>query len=392
MTVHDMIPPGSTIGILGGGQLGRMAAIAARRLGYRVHVLAPDAASPAAQVADVCIEAEYEDPDAMRRLAQNVDVLTYEFENLCADAVAVAEQHVPVRPSGRVLRVAQHRRVEKETLQNAGLPVTPFLPVHSADELHSALQHLGPAAVLKTARSGYDGKGQVRIRDIAEHRQAWDSLKTDEAICEAWIPFEREVSVVVGRGLRGDMTTYGPIENTHANHILDTSVLPANLPADLLVEAVAIARRVAETLDLVGVICVEYFVTREGRLLINEIAPRPHNSGHLTIEACPTSQFEQQIRAICGLPLGDARPSRPAAMANLLGDLWSAGEPDWAALLRVPGVNLHLYGKDTPRPGRKMGHITAVADDPATALRLVRFARESLTGTAAKTPREFVAA
>lgn len=386
MTTTATIPPGGTIGILGGGQLGRMAAIAARRLGYRVHVVAPQADLPAAQVADICHVAAYDDLAATRGMARQVDVVTYEFENLCADAVAAAEAIVPVRPGSRVLRVAQHRRLEKETLRAAGLPVTPFAPVHSADELHEALRQLGTPAVLKTARSGYDGKGQVRIEGLADCAAAWEQLRTDEAVCEAWIPFEREVSVIVARGLHGDTATYGPIENTHANHILDTSVIPAGIPANLVEEAITIACRVAETLDLVGAICVEYFVTREGCLLINEIAPRPHNSGHLTIEACPTSQFEQQVRAICGLPLGETRPLRPAAMANLLGDVWTPGEPDWPALLATPGVSLHLYGKDTPRAGRKMGHVTALADDAATALDTVRRARAALQSGACDAP------
>jgi 5-(carboxyamino)imidazole ribonucleotide synthase len=373
------ILPGSTVGVLGSGQLGRMFAIAARRMGYRVHTLSPEADTPTGQVADREIQASYDDLDAVRDLARGVDVVTFEFENVASAAAEAAAELAPVRPAGAVLHTTQHRLREKTFLRSSGFPVTPFVAVRSVPDLRIALEVLGLPAVLKTAGWGYDGKGQVKISSMDESAEAWQALGTEEAVLEAWIDFEREVSVVAARGLDGSFAHFGVIENRHRNHILDVSVAPAAVAPELAGRAVEIARGILEKLEVVGVLCVELFVTRGGELLVNELAPRPHNSGHLTFDACVTSQFEQQLRAICGLPLGSTGLLRPAAMANLLGDLWEKGEPDWAAACRFPEVKLHLYGKATARPGRKMGHLTALAADPGEALRQVVAAREALT-------------
>jgi 5-(carboxyamino)imidazole ribonucleotide synthase len=377
-----IILPGATIGVLGGGQLGRMFAIAARRLGYRVHTLAPEDDTPTGQVADLAVNASYDDLDAVRAFARRVDVVTFEFENVSAGATAAAEAHALVRPSGRSLFVTQHRLREKTFLAECGLPVTPFAPVRSEAELDAAVRKIGCPAVLKTAAFGYDGKGQVIVAGPDDAAAAWGSLGREDAVLEAFIDLDREVSVVGARGVDGTCVLFCPIDNTHRHHILDVSLAPADLPPNIATEAVAATRAVLAALDFVGVLCVEFFLARNGRLLINELAPRPHNSGHLTVDACRTSQFEQQLRAICGLPLGSPELLQPAAMANLLGDLWEQGEPDWAAALAIPDVKLHLYGKTTPRRGRKMGHLTAMAASIAEAHALVLRARESLTRAA----------
>src|SRR5688572_16655036 len=377
--MSPVIAPGSTIGVLGGGQLGRMFAIAARRLGYRVHTLAPEDDTPTGQIADVEINAPYDDLDAVRAFAKGVDVVTFEFENVSAAATAAAEEVAIVRPNGHALFVTQHRIREKSFLADRGLPVTPFAPVRSEDDLRAGLAQVGCPAVLKTASFGYDGKGQVPVRTAADALAAWQTLGRQEAILEAFIELDREISVVAVRGVDGDRSHFAPIENVHRRHILDVSVAPANLAPEMTRDAAAVTQSVLEALDYVGVLCVEFFIARDGRLLINEVAPRPHNSGHLTFDACRTSQFEQQLRAICGLPLGSPELLQPAAMANLLGDLWSDGEPNWAAALALTDVKLHLYGKTTPRPGRKMGHFTALAASPAEATERVLVARQRLT-------------
>ncbi|HEX3656009.1 MAG TPA: 5-(carboxyamino)imidazole ribonucleotide synthase [Pirellulales bacterium] len=381
--MSGLILPGATVGVLGSGQLGRMFAIAARRMGYRVHTLSPEDDTPTGQVADVEISAAYEDLDAVRGFAQGVDVITFEFENIPADTAELCVRYAPVRPSGSVLHTTQHRLREKTFLRSHGFPVTPFVPVGSQAELEAALAQLGYPAVLKTAGWGYDGKGQTKISSPEQAPGAWAKLSTGETVLEAWVPFEQEVSVVAARALDGTMADYGVIANRHQNHILDLSLAPAEVSSSVQREAVTIAHAVLEALDVVGVLCVEFFLTGDGRLLVNELAPRPHNSGHLTFDACLTSQFEQQLRAICGLPLGSTELLRPAAMANLLGDVWQNGEPDWAAACRFPGVKLHLYGKAQPRPGRKMGHLTALAEDRGQAERQVLAAREALQRTVA---------
>lgn len=379
----DVLYPPAVIGVFGSGQLGRMLALAARAMGYRIHTFSPEENSPTGQVADREVCARYADLDAVRDFVRQVDVVTFEFENVAAAVAQVAaEEGVPVRPGGHVLHTTQQRLREKSFLAGAGLPVTPFAAVQSLEELAAGLALVGTPAVLKTAAFGYDGKGQARIDAAAQAGAAWASIDRQEAILEGFVDFEREVSVVAARGLDGSFAHWGVIENVHHNHILDLSTAPAAVDPRTAQEAIDLARAVLEQLDVVGVLCVEMFVDRRGRLLINELAPRPHNSGHLTIEAAATSQFEQQARAICGLPLGSTELLRPAAMANLLGDLWEAGAPDWAAALAVPGVKLHLYGKQTPRIGRKMGHLTALAGTIEAARANVLRARAALTGRA----------
>jgi 5-(carboxyamino)imidazole ribonucleotide synthase len=372
------IQPGSTIGVLGGGQLGRMFAMAARRLGYRVHTFAPEHDTPTGQISDVEIQAPYDDLDRIREFARGVDVVTFEFENVSAAAAAVAEEHALVRPSGRSLHIAQHRIREKQFLAARGLPVTPFAPVATAADLAEASRSVGRPAVLKTASFGYDGKGQVRIDRDDDPVVAWDQLGRHEAVLEAFIDLDREISVIGARGVDGAWSHFGPFDNVHRRHILDVSVAPSDLPSPLSAEAVDATRAVMEALDYIGILCVEFFVSREGQLLINELAPRPHNSGHLTFDACRTSQFEQQLRAICGLPLGSPELLQPAAMANLLGDLWAVGEPDWPAALTDRDVKLHLYGKSQARAGRKMGHLTVLAASAAAARTRAIAARDRL--------------
>lgn len=427
--------PGRTIGIVGGGQLGRMLAMAARRMGYRVHVLEPTAEPPAGALADVVTRAPYDDVDAVRRFARDVDVVTLEFENVSSAALEAAADLAPVRPGPRTLHVTQDRGREKHFLRELGLPHVAYEPVaRVADEtaadaaLQSALRRVGPRAVVKTAGFGYDGKGQVLLRDAADVAAAHALVMQQDVVVERFVDLAAEISVVVARGTDGDVVTYPYFVNRHERHILDVTVSPWRVAADgsvawagagarfetgsggepggsagaarqprtatvdgpgtadpvplpapeLRAPAAELARAVADGLDLVGVACVEFFVTSGGELLVNEIAPRPHNSGHLTIEASVTSQFEQQLRAVCGLPLGATAMVRPAAMANLLGDLWQDGEPDWRAATSVPGVALHLYGKRDARPGRKMGHVTATAGDPDDAARKVLAARAAL--------------
>ena len=371
--------PGASLGVLGSGQLGRMFAIAARRMGYRVHTFSPDSDTPTGQVADKEYQNSYDDLDAVREFARGVSVVTFEFENVPAEAVEAAEALAPVRPSGSVLYTTQNRLREKNFLARNGFPVAPFRHVTSREELTAALEEVGRPAVLKTAGFGYDGKGQTRVASDEDASRAVEALKGQEGVVEAFVDFEREVSVVAARTVSGEFAHYGVIENAHTRHILDLSVAPARVREETAREAVEIARAVLETLDVVGVMCVEFFLTREGRLLVNELAPRPHNSGHLTFDACVTSQFEQQLRAVCCLPLGSTELMRPAAMANLLGDLWREGEPDWREALKLTDVKLHLYGKTEPRAGRKMGHLTALASTPEAAARKALAARAALT-------------
>lgn len=374
----DRVLPGGTIGVLGSGQLGRMFALAARRMGYRVHTYSPDTNSPTGQVADVEVTGSYDDLAAIRRFASAVDVVTMEFENVSAEAAAAAAEVAVVRPSGAALHTTQQRAREKAFLQAQGFPVAPCVRVTSADELRAALSVVGVPAIVKTAAFGYDGKGQQRVHDARDVAAVWARLGGGEAIVEQVIDFACEVSVVAARGADGAMADYGAVENVHRHHILHLTLAPARVSATVAAEASALARRVMNALDYVGVLCVEFFVTRDGRLLVNEIAPRPHNSGHYTIEACATSQFEQQVRAVCGLPLGSTTQHRPAAMINLLGDVWAGGDPQWAAALAVPGVALHLYGKAEPRTGRKMGHLTVVADTLDEAVARVTQAYDAL--------------
>jgi 5-(carboxyamino)imidazole ribonucleotide synthase len=352
-------------------------------LGYRVHVLSPDSDTPTGQVADVEINAAYDDLDAIAQFAQGVSVVTFEFENVPAATTAACEKFAPVRPGGNVLHVTQHRLREKTFLKNAGLPVTPFAAVRSVEDLNAAISQLKLPAVLKTAAWGYDGKGQRLIKSPEEAIAAWHSLKTNEAIYEAFIDFDCEISVVGARGLDGKFVFYGPMRNSHANHILDVSIVPPGVGEKTARDAIEITRTAFEKLEVVGVLCVEFFVTKSGDVMINELAPRPHNSGHVTLDAHVSCQFEQQVRAVCGLPLGSTVLHRPAAMANLLGDVWQGGEPRWSAALGLDDVKLHLYGKADARPGRKMGHLNALADSAAAAAERVVLARRLLSGQSA---------
>lgn len=378
MNERRVIEPGGVIGVLGSGQLGRMFAIAARRLGYRVHTFSPATATPAGQVADVEIEGAFEDTASLRQFAEGVDVVTLEFENIPVTALETVAEHVPVRPGPEVLGVAQHRLREKERLSGLGLPVTPWRPIRDRADLDAAVAAIGTPAVLKTAGFGYDGKGQIRIEAADAASEAYQALGGGECVLEALVAFERELSVVAARGIDGQFAPWDVIENRHAQHILDLSLAPVVLPGGVRDEAVAIARAVMEGLEVVGVLCIEFFLTAEGHLLINEIAPRPHNSGHLTIDACITCQFEQQVRSVCALPLGSTAQMRAAAMANLLGELWSPEPPVWSAALADPAAKLHLYGKAAARPGRKMGHITVLADNSAEAAQRAHSLRNRL--------------
>ena len=373
-----VILPGATLGVMGGGQLGSMFAMAAKRMGYRVEAFSDSADCPAAQHCDRVHVGAYDDAAALVAMARGLEVLTFEFENVSAEPLRALAGVVPVRPAPEVLFTTQDRGREKAFLVREGFACAPHRMVRSRNELHAAVAALGLPAVVKTAAFGYDGKGQQKLDAGAGPQEidaAWNSLGECILIVEAWVDFECEISVVAARGLDGSTAVFAPTRNHHSHHILDISSVPAGLPAAVLDSAREMAAAVLEKLDVVGVACVEFFVTRDGRVLVNEIAPRPHNSGHLTIAACETSQFEQQVRAICGLPLGSPRQLAPAAMANLLGDCWQNGEPDWAAALAVPGVSLMLYGKGEPRPGRKMGHLTALADSVDEAIANVTRAR-----------------
>lgn len=375
-----MIRPGGTIGIFGNGQLGRMIALAAQPMGYRVHVFGPEAGSPAAQVANEETVARYDDRAAVERFARRCDVITLEFENIPVETVRWAEATTPVRPSSGVLEVTQHRVREKALCVDLEIGVPSFAAVDSLESLHDALRGIGLPAVLKTATLGYDGKGQARISSAADAPGAWSSIGAREAILESFVAFDKEVSVVAARGLDGSFTHWGVMENVHASHILDTTVAPAAVDDQTADHAIEIARQILEHLEVVGVMCVEMFLGAEGAILVNELAPRVHNSGHLTIEAAFTSQFEQHVRAICGLPQG-ATTMRPSAMANLLGDLWAEGEPQWDVALADGDVKLHLYGKSEARAGRKMGHLTALGATGAEALARVVAARDALRRT-----------
>ncbi len=374
-----MILPNSTIGVFGSGQLGRMFAIEARKMGYRVHTFSPDSDTPTGQVADIETSAAYGDLDAVREFARSVDVVTFEFENVPSAAVDAAAQFVDVHPKGEILHTTQNRLREKIFLAKNGFPVTPYRHIKLIDDLYSAADELGYPAILKTAGFGYDGKGQAKIWEPHDIEPAFETMHGHDAILEAFVEFEKEVSIVCARDQMGNFAHFGVIENEHANHILEISFAPAIVSARLVDEAVDIARNAADTMGYVGTLCVEFFVTKDEKLLVNELAPRPHNSGHLTFDACVTSQFEQQLRAVCGLPLGSTEFYKPAAMANLLGDLWEKGEPNWAAALRDPNIKLHLYGKGEPRPGRKMGHLTAIAATASEAAKIVRQAKTKLT-------------
>ena len=384
------ILPGATLGVLGSGQLGRMLAGAAAALGYRVRVYSPEAGSPAGQVAAGEVVGSYDDAEAIGAFAAGVDVLTFEFENLSSAAVAAAERRTVVRPGAHVLATAQNRRAEKEFLGAAGFPVAVWRPLPAAPggtrgggpAADPAAADIGYPAIVKTAGFGYDGKGQRRVHDAAELAAVHRAAAGEPLIVERVVPFERELSVIGARSATGEYRDFGPFENVHARHILDIASAPVAGDPAVARRARELVRALVEELQVVGLLCVELFEVA-GDLLVNEIAPRPHNSGHLTLDACATSQFEQHVRAVCGLPLGDPVQHSAAAMANLLGDLWpgagtGAGAPPWHEALAIPNVKLHLYGKRQARPGRKMGHLTALAATAAEAAAQAVAARSRL--------------
>jgi 5-(carboxyamino)imidazole ribonucleotide synthase len=349
-----MLSPGATIGILGGGQLGRMTAMAAARLGYRAYVFATERDSPAGQVCAGATVARWDDDSALARFAEEIDVATFEFENIPAEAVRRVAALKPVMPRPEILEISQDRLKEKDFLNGIGVATTGYREVRSATALGEALHALKTRAVLKSARMGYDGKGQASVDARTAPAEAWRLMGGPRGILEDFVDFRCEVSVIVARGADGKLAAYPPVENRHVNHILDTTIAPASLPPEIAAEAQRIARDVATRLDLVGVLAVEMFVTKDGRVLVNELAPRPHNSGHWTIDACATSQFEQLVRAICGLPLGSTERHADAVMKNLIGDEVET----WRKAVAEPAAHLHLYGKRDTLPGRKMGHVT----------------------------------
>lgn len=374
-----MILPGATLGLLGGGQLGRMFTVAARTLGYQVTVLDPDPLSPAAEFATGHLNTAYTHPVSLEELARTCAAVTTEFENAPAEALMELARHTVVRPSGSAVAIAQDRSAEKGFFRSNGFPVGPFAVIRAEADLVSALETVRLPAVLKTARFGYDGKGQARINTPADLQRIFAEWRGVPCILEEFLALEKEVSVVLARDARGDVSVFPLAENQHVNGILDITIAPARVDAALATEAQDIARRLANALEYVGVMAVEFFIVRAGdgsqALLINEMAPRPHNSGHYTIDACCTSQFEQQVRVLAGLPLGDPGQHTPAVMLNLLGDVWRGRDfdqaPDWAAILEHPGAHLHLYGKRDARPGRKMGHVTVCDASLDEALAIV---------------------
>jgi 5-(carboxyamino)imidazole ribonucleotide synthase len=370
--------PGATIGLMGSGQLGRMFAIAARRMGYRIHVFSPGKDTPTGQFADREVVGAYEDESAVRSFARALDLLTFEFENIPRQTIDWCASECEVRPDGTILHTAQNRLREKDFLSAASIPVAPYRAVRSAADLANAFEEIRTPAILKSAAFGYDGKGQRLIEEPSRLNEIWTDRPGDELILERAIDFEKEVSVIVARGAAGEMATFPVCENLHREHILDITVVPARVSPAVEKSAAELARAIADKMNLVGLLAVEMFLQRDGDLVVNELAPRPHNSGHWTIEGCATSQFEQHLRAVCGLALGSTEILRPSAMANLLGDVWGEGEPNWAAALEVSGVHLHLYGKHHPRARRKMGHLTALAENAEAAIAAVSKARDAL--------------
>ncbi len=373
--------PGATIGVLGGGQLARMLAMEARRMGYHVGVVDPDETGPGAQLADFCVVGQLNDTQAAMNLARRCDVLTLDTEHVPAALLEELETVVPVRPGAQVLAVIQDRARQRAFLSELGIPQPVFAYVTDEASLKAAALEVGFPAVLKTTHSGYDGKGQARVESAEGLAEAWQRLGRRSAILERFVDFEREVSLLLARDHQGQLVYYPVADNEHRQHVLRTSVVPARLSSHVVEQAQQFGETIATTFDYQGVMAVEFFLTRDHQLLANEIAPRTHNSGHYTFGACVTSQFEQHVRAICGLPLGPTTLLRPAAMVNLFGDLWQAGEPDWLGLLREhPSAKLHLYGKHAARNGRKMGHILCLQRSPDEDVRQEAAALEQRLG------------
>jgi 5-(carboxyamino)imidazole ribonucleotide synthase len=373
-----MILPGATVGVLGGGQLGRMFTLQAHTMGYRVVVLDPDSRSPAGAVADRHIQAPYDDPQALADLSASCGAITTEFENVPAAALEALSRSALVRPPVEAVATTQDRIAEKGFLYSHGFPTARFQPVRDPRELLPALAGVPLPALLKTSRLGYDGKGQALVETEADAARAFERFGGVPCVLEERVALECELSVVLARGADGDVATFPVAENQHRNGILETSVVPARIAEGLAREACGLATRVAEAMAYVGVLGVEMFVASGGKLLVNEMAPRPHNSGHYTIDACSADQFEQQLRTLCGLPLARPWLMSPVAMINLLGDLWDGGEPRWEEALKRPGVRLHLYGKAEPRAGRKMGHLNCLASSPDRALAIALETRDAL--------------
>lgn len=367
-----MIPPGATIGILGGGQLGRMLILAGRPMGYRFHVYEPSGPCAAGQIADREINQPYDDTAALKAFAEGVDIITLEFENIPAEVIETLRAVKPVLPGWTALHTCQHRQREKDFLKTEGFPCAPFEYADSATSLETAVAAIGFPCVIKTAAFGYDGKGQVKLDAPAHDYPAlWKQLGAPpRVVVEKWIQHQGEFSVICARRSDGATQTFPMAENIHVHHILHASILPARAPEPVHIEAARLATALTEALDVVGLLAVEFFLDADGSLLINEMAPRPHNSGHFSIEGCPSSQFEQHLRAVCGLPFGDSKLFRPIVMLNLLGDVWENGAPDWSPLLADPAAKLHLYDKGEARPGRKMGHFTVSGETPEAALEL----------------------
>lgn len=376
------IYPPATLGMLGGGQLGRFFVIAAHEMGYRVVVLDPDPHSPAGRIADEHIAADYADSAALERLAGQCAAVTTEFENVPADTLAFLSKYVTVRPNAEAVRTCQNRSAEKAFLKKHGFPHAPHADIRSADDLRSANAGLFPG-ILKVARFGYDGKGQARVNSRAEAIAAWNGFRNEPCVLEQQLKLDYEVSVVLARDAAGQAKCFPTAENSHRKGILDVSIVPARTSGCLASNAEEIAEGIAQKMGYIGTLAVEFFVVR-GQLYVNEMAPRPHNSGHYTLDACVTNQFEQQVRALCGLPLGDVRAHSAAVMVNLLGDIWyrddphHAREPDWAKLFAVPDLKLHLYGKHHPRPGRKMGHFTVTGADADAVRKSALAARHAI--------------
>lgn len=364
----NSILPGAMLGLLGGGQLGRMFTMAAQSMGYRVTVLDPGQESPAGGVADRHICADYLDADALRALSASCAAVTTEFENVPAEALRFLEQHCIVSPPAHSVSIAQNRILEKQFLAEKGFSVAPFIAIQHSDDLSDEIDAVFFPGILKVSQFGYDGKGQVRIHASHELQDAFARLQQQPCVLEQLLPLACEISVIVARGFDGEISLFPVAENQHAQGILDRSIVPARVPEVIMQQARKMATEVAIRLDYRGVLCIEFFVLTDGRLLINEMAPRPHNSGHYTVDACVTSQFEQQVRILCRLPQGSTALHASAVMVNLLGDLWQAGEPDWCKVLGNPAAKLHLYGKREARPGRKMGHFTVLADTVELAL------------------------
>lgn len=374
-----MIPPGSTLGMLGGGQLGRMTAMAALRMGYRMDVFEPEAGCPASQVCRHHIRSSYDDELALARFADGVEAATLEFENVPASAVEFLAARIPMHPSAQALAICQSRRREKAFLREKGFPHAGFREVSSAEELGAALRELGVPVVLKSSEFGYDGKGQLKLTELPPDTAAcWESFGHPRAVVEQWIGFEAELSVIVARREDGATAAFPVAENIHTHHILDFSIVPGRFAPDVLARATELARSVAHELGIIGLLGVELFLKADGTLLVNELAPRSHNSGHYTIDACSVSQFGQHVRALCGLPLAEPRLLSPVVMVNILGDAWARGTPDWNALLAHPTASLHLYGKAEPRPGRKMGHFCVLAPTADEALSTARSLKQAL--------------